>query len=222
MATSAPSPALCQTNFEQGVALALHQWPALSLAVQNHWGGPDSSDKRDWFAGAIVDLFPDLSKLSPAQLLHLQTLQSQQTQNANNNNTSDEPEQADVETVLLQVMLDEFEVNVDDDSAYEVAETVMRVRTGCLKGRFDEVGRLRARFGDKSSKEAVEAAAKLFKKVEDQDDDTDWDTDDDEDDSEDDSDVDMGDAPAPAPPKKEKELPQVDEDGFQTVTKKRR
>ncbi|KAJ4293751.1 rRNA accumulation- protein [Collariella sp. IMI 366227] len=105
--TSAPSPATCQTNFEQSVAITLHLWPALTLAVQNNWGGPDSSDKRDWFAGAIVDLFPD----------------------------------EDVEAVLLQVMLDEFEVNVDDDSAFEVAEQVVRLRgEGREEPEVDEDG----------------------------------------------------------------------------------
>ena len=54
--------ATCQANFEQGVAFALHLWPALTLSVQNNWGGADSADKRDWFAGAVVDLFPDLAK----------------------------------------------------------------------------------------------------------------------------------------------------------------
>ncbi|KAK3381345.1 Pre-rRNA-processing protein TSR2-domain-containing protein [Podospora didyma] len=201
--SSTPSPATCQSNFEQGVAIALNLWPALTLAVQNHWGGPDSADKRDWFAGAIVELFSDLSKLpalpTPAQLQE----------------SDSEPEQVDVETVLLQVMLDEFEVNVDDESAFEVAEQVMRVRNECLRGKFDEVEALRRRWGGGDKKKVV------FREVESQDDDadTDWDTDDSG--SDDDEDVEMSDAPAAPPPKERKASPEVDEDGFTKVSRKK-
>ncbi|KAK0641165.1 Pre-rRNA-processing protein TSR2-domain-containing protein [Cercophora newfieldiana] len=210
MATNdAPTPAALQSNFEQGVAFALHLWPALTLAVQNNWGGPDSSDKRDWFAGAIVDLFPDLSN-KPATATTATTTQPAQA-------ALEEPDQADVETVLLQVMLDEFEVNVDDDSAFEVAENVMRVRGECLKGgpKFEELEGLRRKFEARKGTKVVG----VLTKGEDEDHETDWDTDDDEEeDSEEDDDVPMGDAP----PAKEKEAPEVDEDGFTKVTRKKR
>ena len=83
--------------------------------MQNQWGGPDSSDKRDWFAGAIVDLFE----------------------------SRPDTDIEDVETVLLQVMLDEFEVNVDDGSGFEIAEQVMRLRRDCGRGDFAEVAELK-------------------------------------------------------------------------------
>ncbi|EAQ85134.1 hypothetical protein CHGG_09148 [Chaetomium globosum CBS 148.51] len=221
--TSNPSPATCQANFEQSVAISLHLWEALGLAVQNNWGGPDSADKRDWFAGAVVELFPDVSRLTPAQLQKKNTTAQQQqqpptqpTQSApNGSGSAEEPDQADVESLLLQVMLDEFEVNVDDDSAFEVAEQVVRLRGDCLRGKFDEVEALRRRWEGKKGNKVV------FKKAEDQDDDTDWDTDDDEEDEDDDGgDVEMNDAPAP--PRRERQEPEVDEDGFTKVTKKKR
>ncbi|KAK4221615.1 Pre-rRNA-processing protein TSR2-domain-containing protein [Podospora fimiseda] len=209
---SSPTPAEIQTTFERGVAISLHLWQALSLAVQNNFGGPDSADKRDWFAGAIVDLFPDVSKLTPAQLNTLVT------SHQNDPNSNDEPDQADVETVLLQVMLDEFELAVDDDSAYEVAEQVVSMRNGCLRGKFDQVEKLAKRWEAKQGKnEKIEV---VFKKGDDQDDETDWDTDDDE---EDEDDVEMGEAPELVnAPRKEKEEPEIDEDGFQKVTRKKR
>jgi len=212
MASDTPTPATLQSNFEQGVAFALHLWPALTLAVQNNWGGPDSSDKRDWFAGAIVDLFPDLSK--PATTTTSTTPQQAQAQSQTA--APEEPDQADVETVLLQVMLDEFEVNVDDDSAFEVAEQVMRVRGECLKGgpKFDEFEALRRKFEARKGTKVVG----VLTKGEDEDHETDWDTDDDEEDSAEDEDVQMGDAP----PVKEKEAPEVDEDGFTKVTRKKK
>ena len=205
-----PLPATCQVNFEQGVAYAIHLWPALTLAVQNHWGGPDSEDKRDWFAGAIVELFPDLSKITATPATGAQQPSNGVAAAAT---AAEEPDQVDVETVLLQVMLDEFEVNVDDDSALEVAEQVMRVRGECVKGgpRFDELADLQRRFEARKGTKVVG----VLTKAEDEDHETDWDTDDDED-SEEDEDVEMGDAPAA----KEKEAPQVDEDGFTKVTRK--
>ncbi|KAK4453885.1 Pre-rRNA-processing protein TSR2 [Podospora aff. communis PSN243] len=205
----APTPATLQSNFEQGVAFALHLWPALTLAVQNNWGGPDSSDKRDWFAGAIVDLFPDLSK--PATTSTTTSANTPQQPTA-----TEEPDQADVETVLLQVMLDEFEVNVDDDSAFEVAEQVMRVRGEVLKGgpKFEELEGLRRKFEARKGTKVVG----VLTKAEDEDADTDWDTDDDEEGSED-EDEEMGDAP---PVVKEKEATEVDEDGFTKVSRKKR
>ena len=36
--------------------MVLSNWSALCLAVQNSWGGPESAEKRDWFAGAVSDL----------------------------------------------------------------------------------------------------------------------------------------------------------------------
>lgn len=125
----------------------------------------------------------------------------------------EEADQEDVEAVLLQVMLDEFEVNVDDDSAFEVAEQVVRVRGECLRGRFDEVDALRRRWEGKKGNKVV------FKQVEEEDGDTDWDTDDDEE-GEEDGDVEMGDAPALV--RREKEEPEVDEEGFTKVTRKKR
>jgi pre-rRNA-processing protein TSR2 len=195
--------------------------------VQNNWGGPDSADKRDWFAGAVVELFPDVSRLTPAQLQQKtttaqqpqQTQATQQQQQSQSAQSAEEPDQADVESLLLQVMLDEFEVNVDDDSAFEVAEQVVRLRGECLRGKFDGVEALRRRWEGKKGNKVV------FKKAEDQDEDTDWDTDDSDDDEEDgDEDVEMGDAPAAAaaPPRRERQEPEVDEDGFTKVTKKKR
>ncbi|KAL2264798.1 hypothetical protein VTJ83DRAFT_7308 [Remersonia thermophila] len=230
MASTAPSPATCQANFEQGIALALHLWPALTLAVQNNWGGPDSADKRDWFAGAISELFPDVSRLTPAQLaLKIQQQAQQQSQSQPSQATAqdgpagaaagaaaDEPDQEDIETVLLQVMLDEFEVDVDDSSAWELAETIVRLRADCLRGRFDEVEALRKRW------EARKGDKIVFKKVEDpdQDEDDEDDDDDEEEEGKEDGDVDMDDAPPQLQPVRRE--PEVDEDGFIKVTRRKR
>lgn len=175
----------------------MNLWPALTLSVQNKWGGDDSADKRDWFAGAIVELFPEFTDDANAK-------------------SAQEVDVEDVETVLLQVMMDEFDVNVDDDSAYELALQIIRIRTQCTVGEYTEVKELQQRFASKTGK-----VDQLFKKAEDPDQDTDAEADDSAAESDDDDDVNMDEAPALVPTPKEKPAPQVDEDGFTMVTKKR-
>ncbi|KAG5984268.1 hypothetical protein E4U55_005426 [Claviceps digitariae] len=200
-----PPAAERQTNFEQAVAYSLHLWPALTLAVQNGWGGPDSVDKRDWFAGATVDLFPTFTDAAPGRQA----------------STTEEPDVEYVETFLLQVMIDEFDVNTDDDSGMEVANNIVRARAQCAIGQFDEVKKLAERFNNLKGSNV----GTMFKQAEDADQDTDWESDDEDEDGEEGdekneggADVDMADAPAP----KEKPAPEVDEDGFTKVTNKRR
>ncbi|WYZ37782.1 hypothetical protein EsH8_II_001288 [Colletotrichum jinshuiense] len=196
-------PEACQSTFEQAVAISLHMWPALTLAVQNHWGGPDSADKRDWFAGAVAELFPAFSKITNGQAVPA-------------NNAPEEPDTEYVETMLLQVMLDEFEVNVDDETGFDVAERIVKLRTECAKGNFEVVDDLRNKW-DSRKGDKVEG---LYKKVEGGDQDTDWE--DDSEDDEEDDDVDMDDAPQLVSVPKEKPQPEVDEDGFTTVTRKKK
>jgi pre-rRNA-processing protein TSR2 len=107
-----------RSKFELGVSLTLNAWPALTLAVQNQWGGPDSSGKRDWFAGAICDLFPSDA--------HVES----------------------VEERLLQIMEDEFEVEPDDDSVGNVADRIMLVWEETGRGEFGTVDAMFERWRD--------------------------------------------------------------------------
>jgi pre-rRNA-processing protein TSR2 len=126
----------------------------------------------------------------------------------------------DVETMLLQVMLDEFEVNVDDESGFEVAEQIMRLRRDCGKGDFTEVSQLKERW-ERKGKGGKQVE---FKRVErgEEEDDTDWDSDDLEETDEEyeDGDVEMGNAPPIR--EKGKPVPEIDEDGFIKITGKKK
>lgn len=117
--SSLPAPQKSTAYFELAVSLYLWSWPALTLAVQNEWGGPDSSDKRDWLAGTLADLFTASSK---------------------------EPEIEDVEDVCVQVLSDEFSVNLEDDSAYEIAVAVCGAWKECKEGRFEKIEAMKVRF----------------------------------------------------------------------------
>jgi pre-rRNA-processing protein TSR2 len=124
-----------------------------------------------------------------------------------------------VEGFLLQVMLDEFEVNVDDGSGYDVAEQIMRLRRDCGRGNFVEVQSMKAKWDATGGKEVVAGQFKEEERNE-EDDETDASLDEDEDEDED---VEMADDVAPQLVRvKEKVVPEVDEDGFTKVTKKKR
>ena len=119
-----------------------------------------------------------------------------------------EVDEVDIEAMLVQVMLDEFEVAVDDGTAADVADTIMRVRTECEKGDFRGVEEMKSRW------ERVRGKQVVGQEVEGSEDDDESESDEDEEDD----DVEMGE---PAPPK-EKPAPQIDEDGFETVVRRKR
>ena len=172
------------------ISLHLHSWSALALAVQNQWGGPTSNDKRDWLAGAISDL------LASGEV-----------------NDADE-----LEEVLIQVMLDEFEVVVDDGSAAEIAASLVRDRQRILQGNFSELENMFARWEEKQKRGPEKLPFKMVAVEEDDNQDTDWDSSVSEG-----EDVEMHQAPQLVPAtRQENSAPEVDEDGFTKVLGKKK
>ncbi|KAJ5089930.1 hypothetical protein N7532_008614 [Penicillium argentinense] len=169
-----------------GITLALNNWPALTLAVQSNWGGPKSDDKRDWLCGAISEMLTERP----------------------------ETDAEDIEDVLIQVMNDEFDVVVDDESAGNVADEIMEMKAQAERGNFAVIQELWETWQKKSQQKSASAA--MFKQVETRDEDQETDESDD-----DVGDVDMDDAPALVQAPREKAEPEIDEDGFTMVKKKR-
>ncbi|ODQ78836.1 hypothetical protein BABINDRAFT_38645 [Babjeviella inositovora NRRL Y-12698] len=91
-----------QARFELGVCMAIYRWDSLAIAVQNSWGGADSAEKRDWLAGIVAELFDG------------QTV-----------------DVGSIEETLLYGMLDEFDTNVDDDSALPIAALILQIYREC-------------------------------------------------------------------------------------------
>ncbi|KAL9033968.1 MAG: hypothetical protein Q9180_005664 [Flavoplaca navasiana] len=180
-------------KFDLSIALTLSTWPALTLSVQNSWGGPNSAEKRDWFAGAISNLFtstPNADTVVDVEYL---------------------------EEFLLQVMDDEFEVNVEDGSAEEVAAKIVGLRKLCGKGDFELVDEMLGRWRERQAGGGERVA---FQRMRGGDDDEEEDSDDDE--EVDDEDVEMDDAPELVKAPREKIVPKVDEEGFTEVVGKKR
>lgn len=193
MAEQQPQPTTPAAYLDLGITLAIHSWPALTMAVQSNWGGPTAGDKRDWLCGAISDMVKERP----------------------------ETDAEDLEDVLGQVMNDEFDVVVDDESAVPVAENIMEVRAQVARGEFGPIQEMWEAWQKKSQQKANNAAA-AFKKVEAKDEDQETDAEEDDDEDGANGDVDMGDAPALVRAPKEKAEPEVDEDGFTKVVGKKR
>ncbi|KAL4788337.1 Pre-rRNA-processing protein TSR2-domain-containing protein [Aspergillus varians] len=189
--TATPPQQTASSYLDLGITLAINAWPALNLAVTSNWGGPNSADKRDWLCGAISEMIVDRP----------------------------ETDTEDLEDVLIQVMNDEFDVVVDDESAGNVAGRIMEVRTMVERGEFGGVKEMWEEWERKRSQKGSGGDVSGFRRVEDQETETDAE----EDDDEEEGDVDMGEAPALVRAPRERVEPEIDEDGFtKVVTKKKR
>ncbi|KAF2194048.1 hypothetical protein K469DRAFT_734624 [Zopfia rhizophila CBS 207.26] len=121
---SAASPIQIQAKFDLGIWHALFNWPVLTVAIQNQWGGPDSEDKRDWLAGAISEIFQN----------------------------QPETDALDVEVVLLQALEDEFGVRLEDETEVTVAREIMNIRKETAEGNFSTVDALQAKWEARKGK----------------------------------------------------------------------
>jgi pre-rRNA-processing protein TSR2 len=124
-----------------------------------------------------------------------------------------------VEEFLLQIMNDEFDVNVEDGSGEEIAAKVVGLRKLILQGDFARVDEMYRQWQERQTKGgSTRIDFQVVERGED-DDDTDWDSDDMEGE---DVDIDMDEAPALVRAPKEKVHPKVDDDGFTEVVGKKR
>ena len=184
---TSPTVEQLQTAFENSIWYLLSLWHPLHVACANGWGGPDSADKMDWFAGAVSDLL----------------------------NTRPDTDQEDFECFLLQVMQDNFDCNVEDESEVDIARSILAVRTRMLEERTLDASReVEQRWRNRGQMKGNVKVQEMEDEVED--DGEVWEG------IEEDNDEDSMEAipltPA-APPKKAE--PEVDEDGFTKVVGKK-
>lgn len=174
-----------QAKFELGVCMAIYKWEELTIAVENSWGGPASSEKRDWISGVIIDLF---NETAVDVIL--------------------------IEETLLFAMVDEFDTEIDNDSALVIGDLVLKIYRECAMKNYSRVDDLYAKYQQKQAlgtrAEKVNIAA----------DPNNPDASDDEDDDEDDApelvqgdSMDVDETP---------NAPIVDDDGFELVQRRGR
>ena len=115
---------------------------------------------------------------------------------------------------MLNVMIDEFEVNVEDESGAEMASKILGLRKLIRRGDFGMVDEMYRRWVDRQRKGEERVEMKVVE--------GDKDESEDSEELEDDGDVDMGEAPELVKAPKEKVAPKVDEDGFTEVVGKKK
>ena len=124
---------------------------------------------------------------------------------------------------MLQVMNDEFDVNVEDNSGEEIAAKIVGLRKLTLQGDFTMVDDMYSKWQEGQSKGGDRKINFQHVTRDDNEDDTDWDSDDiREEDEKDDNDVEMRDVPTLVNASKEKLQPKIDEDGFTEVVGRKR
>jgi pre-rRNA-processing protein TSR2 len=115
-------------------------------------------------------------------------------------------DEADMEDVLVQAMSDFFNVSVEDDSEIQIAALILRTRRETLSGDFATVDRMWESFAAKSRNAGpLRVEPEAEDSVE-----------------EEDEDEDMMDVPMLVAGSKARGEPEIDEDGFTTVARRKR
>ncbi|BEI87582.1 uncharacterized protein CcaverHIS019_0103000 [Cutaneotrichosporon cavernicola] len=181
--------------FARGVIALLDLWPALTIAVREGWGGHDSAEKKTFLASEIVELFDTRADRLPDNTIDPK---------------GDDPLDRDqVSDLLAQVMSDEFEAAVEDDSLDPLGADIVRCWRDVLAGKVEvveglenkaaEVGRMGVKAQSGGGEVEVDSEGE------------EWESDDE--------------APELVPvahEPKERQDPVVDDDGFTLVQKPRR
>lgn len=182
-----------QAKFELGVCMAIYKWEELTTAVDNLWGGPKSAEKRDWISGIIIDLFAE-SKIVDIQL---------------------------IEETLLYAMVDEFDTQIDNDSALEIGNLIVKLYIDAAQEKYGLIDEMYEKWQAKQN-------TKNFHKVHVEDDPNNPDVSSDEKEEDDDDgeeeeiqDDNMMEIDEPEQPRQQN-APIVDDDGFELVQSKGR
>lgn len=219
MATPAPTAEdLALVTFARATLDLLTFWPALRIAVQQGWGGQTGITH---LAEDIVDIFyttatQDISTTGPPP-------------SAPTAETALVPETDDIEDVLLHNLSHEFNISLEDGSEATIAKDLVSLWKECIGRAVTPLpypAGLIERFAAAAAKAKAEDGVRSYAaQREGESDDEDFSGSDSDDDM--DEDVEMGEAHvhtaecshghSHAPRRAE---PEVDEDGFQMVTKK--
>lgn len=193
MATPQSAQELTLTQFARSTLDLLQIWPALRLALSQHWG---TDTALTHLAEDIVDLFYTLAISESAFKL---------------------PEEEDLEDLLLGVLSTEFNLTLEDGSERMIAKDLIALWEECLlvsTGPAAAGGRIET-FRIQAEKARAEDGVRGFAAQRVGESDDEEGSGDDEDDDEDDE-MDGGE-PAGSRAKVE---PIIDADGFEMVTKK--
>jgi len=134
MSTSESPPSATSILFARGVIARLAIWATLRIAMQENWGGPHGPAKRTWLASSVVDSFE--------------------------NQITNPPDDIYIEELLLQIMADEFDTIVDDDSTEMVARDIVKLWEETQAGKVELVIRFEE-LAEKTSGKRVSVQEKV-------------------------------------------------------------
>jgi hypothetical protein len=111
-------------NFCEGLELLLRAWPALCLAIEQQWAGPDTPAKLPWLRDALAEHFDA---------------------------EGPKVEVFDLEDILRDVLIREFACILEDDSECTVARDIHRLYRDCVTGGSARLEELRHMASQKRS-----------------------------------------------------------------------
>lgn len=188
---STPTPTKEQLQFARSVYIILELWPALKQAVIEQWGGEYSEEKREFLLSHICDEYGD-------------------------HGAETKPDVDDLTELIESYIVEEFDCELEDDSAALVAEHICLAHTGIFvenKGDevLNEIEQTFSRVAPKSKRATVQDGFEYI-----------GDGDRGEDNAAHDDDKESASAPAPPRERAPPPEPVIDEDGFEMVQSRRR
>ncbi|KZV73607.1 hypothetical protein PENSPDRAFT_648755 [Peniophora sp. CONT] len=186
--------------FARGTLARLALWPVMRAAIENSWGGPRSAAKRTWLAGELVDAFERSLPKGQAE-----------------GKGEEEPDEEWVATMLGQVMEDEFDVVLEDESHISVARDLCALWSASKSLNETPIKDWEARADKASGRKVDVQVESKVKHVDELGNEVEDDDSDDEDEEGDWEDEHGEGEEAPQLVEREKKEPVVDEDGFTLV-----
>ncbi|KAJ2740787.1 rRNA accumulation- protein [Coemansia sp. BCRC 34301] len=123
--------------FIEGVDHILAKWTALGLAVEHSWGGQKTEEKREDMVDEIVNYFDEVVKKNKA------------------------PEPLDLQELLLDIVEEDFNISLEDESEQEVSAVLCKLFAECRAGNFATVDRLAAERDLREAQGLGNAAVKM-------------------------------------------------------------
>lgn len=121
-----------QQAFLEGLGLILQRWTALGLAVEHGWGGTDTLAKAQSFHEEVYHWFADAKQQRYVD---------------------------ELEDLLDDVMAQDFNAELQDGSARQVAEALVRLFEECAGGDYSTVLKMK----EIVTQEEIKAANKSFR-----------------------------------------------------------
>jgi len=206
--------------FARGVIALLDLWPALTIAVTEQWGGPDSLAKKTWLASIIIDEFESHATFLPSPNTTASPSSSTAPRVDPTTATKSPLDHDDLADSLNQVMSDEFEANIEDGSIDAVSADIIRLWRDILSATPEAIVEALERKAGEVRRSGVQATKGGDMVEVDDDEDTSGSGREDEVDG-----MEIDETPQPVPRDTEKEErtePVVDDDGFTLVQGKGR